>query len=153
MHNKRVPAPQTKLQKLLALWPVLVALIGGVSGTYTWIKTQHVLRMDAGIEDHDRELTKAAHPTLQVRLKAIENHWTDHALDSAKIAARITKLEDDLKELYWYEVGIRAAELEPNRQLRALAAREARDRFRRYVREGETLRAAYRHTLETPPPR
>ena len=144
---------QTKLQRLLALWPVLVALAGGASVTYTWVKTQHSSHLGSVIAAHDRELEKDAHPTLQIRLKALEDHWNAHTRDYDDRLTKLELMEQDLKEMYWFKVGDKAAELEPDRRLRAQAARDARERFERYVNSGKCLKDSYRRALETPPPR
>lgn len=144
---------QTKLQRLLTFWPVLVALVGGATATYTWMRTQHQTRVERTVQAHDRELDGASHPTIQVRLKAIEDHWTAHNLADEKRLKKFEQMEQDLKEMYWFAVGDKAAELEPDRSLRAQAARDARERFERYVNSGKCLKDSYTRTLEMPPPR
>jgi hypothetical protein len=117
------------------------------------MRTQHQTRVERTIQAHDRELDGASHPTLQVRLKALEDHWAAHNLADEKTRLNAARFEQDLKELYWFRVGEKAAELEPDWRRRAQAARDARERFERYVNSGKCLKDAYTRTLETPPPR
>lgn len=147
-------AEKTRLQKILSLWPVITALVGGTisgtAGTYAWFEK----RISAVLEAHNRDFEDAAHPPIQVRLKALEDYWQANRDERNRIFQRLTKAEEQLYELYWFAVGERAADLETDRRKRAWAARRAQDHFRQLVREdGESLKDAYRHALELPPPR
>ena len=143
---------RTRLQKIIALWPILAALASGAAGAYAWSTTQVQKRISRAINAHDREFEKDAHPSIQVRLKTLEDYWTAHTKEHDRIYQRLDAAEKQLYELYWLQVGIRASELERDRRKRAQAADRARERFRQYVRDGEGLKDAYRHALETRPP-
>ena len=137
----------------MTLWPVLVALLTGAAGTWGWVQSQMDSRIGTAIEAHDRELKGSAHPSIQTRLTTLEE-WGDARLkDQASSRIRIGLLEAELKELYWYHVGDKAAELEPRRTHRNAAATAARERFLRLVRDGEGLKDAFRYALEARPPR
>ena len=144
---------RTTWQKLLAWWPVLVALISGASASYVWVSSQVEERIHQTIREHDREMITAAHPSIQTRLEALENYWKAHTAETNRIHARTDKAEKQLYEVFWFMVGDKAAELERDPLLRAQAATEARERFRQYVKDGEGLKDAYRHALESSIPR
>jgi hypothetical protein len=150
-------AEKTRLQKFLALWPVITALIGGIAsgtvGTYAWVSTQLEKRITRALDAHNRDFDTAAHPPIQVRLKALEDYWQANRQERDRIFQRMTRAEKQLYELYWFSVCRRAADLETDRRKRALACREAQERFRQFVEAGEGLKDAYRHALELPPPR
>jgi hypothetical protein len=141
------------LQKILSLWPILVALASGASATYAWVSSRVDNRIEAEIKAHDRELHDASHPAIQTRLEALEDYWKAHTSETNRIHGRINKAEKELYELYWFLVGDKAAAAERNPDHRAQAARQARERFRVYVRDGEGLKDAYRHALESSIPR
>lgn len=143
---------RSRLQKLVSLWPILVALVSGAAGAYAWSTAQLETKIKAAINIHDREIDTAAHPSHLTRLKAQEDHWQAHVEEHTRIYARLQKLEKSLYEVYLFEVGNKAADVEKNRRQRAQTAWQARERFRQYVREGENLQDAYRHALETLPP-
>lgn len=142
---------RSRLQKLATLWPILVALISGASGAYAWTTTQLDKKIQAAVAAHDRELETASHPSHLTRIKAQEDHWVGHVAEHNRIYSRLDKLEKSLKELYLFKVGDKAADTEKDRRKRAQAAWMAKERFRRYIKEGESLPDAYRRTLETTP--
>jgi hypothetical protein len=150
-------AEKTRLQRFLALWPVLTAIVGGlVSGsaaTYAWVDTRLEKRIASSLDAHNRDFDQAAHPPIQIRLKALEDYWVANRAERERIFQRISQAEKQLYELYWFAVGERAADLEHNHRHRAQACRRAQEHFRQLVRDGESLKDAYRHALELPPPR
>jgi len=150
-------AEKTKLQKFLSLWPVITALLGGmVSGTastYAWVSARIETAISSRLEAHNRDFETAAHPPIQVRLKALEDYWVANRSERNRIFGRLDLAEKQLYELYWFAVGERAADLENNHRLRAVSCRRAQEHFRQLVRDGESLKDAYRHALELPPPR
>jgi len=141
------------LQKLVSLWPIFVSLLSGVAISYTWVSSQVERRISTALQAHDRELYDAAHPTIQTRLEALEDYWKAHVDETNRIHGRVSKGEKEVYELYWFAVGDKAASTESNPDHRAQAARQARERFRIYVRDGEGLKDAYRHALESSLPR
>lgn len=141
------------MQKILALWPILVTLVSSVGATYAWVSSRIEDRIGSAIKAHDRELHDASHPAMQTRLEALEDYWKAHTSETNRIHGRVNKTEKEVYELYWFAVGDKAAAAEHNPDLRATTARQARERFRVYVRDGEGLKDAYRHALETPIPR
>jgi len=141
------------LQKLLALWPILVTLVSSSAATYAWVSSQVNTRIRSAVQAHDRELLDASHPAIQTRLEALEGYWKAHTTETNRIHGRVNKAEKELYELYWFLVGDKAAAAEHNPDHRAQAARQARERFRIYVRDGEGLKDAYRHALESSIPR
>ena len=144
---------RTTWQKLLVWWPVLVALASGASASYVWVSSQIKERIHQAIREDDREMVTASHPAMQTRLKALEDYWQAHISETNRIHARVNKAEGQLQELYWFAVGDKAAELERDPLKRAQTAAEARERFRQYVKDGEGLKDAYRHALESNIPR
>lgn len=145
-----------RLQRLLAWWPVFTALAGGIvsgaAGTYAWISNRVETRISSALEAHNRDFETAAHPPVQVRLQALEDYWKANREERNRIFERMTLAEKQLYELYWFAVGERAADLETDRYRRADACRRAQEHFRQLVRDGESLKDAYRHALELPPP-
>ncbi len=137
----------------MTLWPILVALLTGAAGTWGWVQSQMNTRIAVAVEAHDRELKGAAHPSLQTRIKTLEEWGHARLKDQHSATIRIGVLEAELKELYWYHVGDKAAELEPRRTHRNAAATAARQRFLHLVRDGEGLKDAFRYALEARPPR
>ena len=89
---------------------------------------------------------------MQKRLTALETLLKAHSEKLEGIDSRVEVSEESLKELYWWLVGDKAAQLEHDRRRRAQAARDARERFLRYVREGESFEEAYRHALPSSVP-
>ena len=139
---------RTGLQKLIASWPILVALISGASGSYAWVQSQIDKRISAAIQIHDRETLTAAHPSHQIRFQVLEDYWKSHQKEHDKMCDRVTKSEQEHYELYWFAVGDKAALTERDPRKRAASAESAREHFRTYIRDGEGLREAYRHALE-----
>jgi hypothetical protein len=148
---------KNRLQQFLSLWPVLTALVGGTVsgavGAYAWVETRLENRISRALEAHNRDFETAAHPPIQTRLEALEDYWKANRTERERIFQRLSAAETQLYELYWFAVGEKAADLEPDRRKKALAATRARECFRKLVRDGEHLKDAYRHTLELPPPR
>lgn len=136
------------LQRIVASWPILVALISGASGSYAWIQSQVDKRIEGAVQSHNKENLTAAHPSHQVRFQALEDYWKSHQKEHDHVFDHITKSEQELYELYWFAVGDKAALSERDPHKRALAAKQAREYFRAYIRDGEGLREAYRHALE-----
>lgn len=146
------------LRRILAIWPVLAGLAGGAVATFAWIEGFFDARIRAILIEHEADA--AAHPDLRRSLAELQTwkaaHEPEHrqlAIALAEVRPRLSQSESDLFELYWFAVGDKAAEATSNHALRALAARETRERFRIFVRDGEGLKDAYRHALESPPPR
>lgn len=140
---------RTRLQRLIASWPILIALLSGASGTYAWVKSQVDSHIQEAIRAHDKEILTAAHPSHQIRFKILEDYWKSHQNEHAQIYGRLSQTEKELYELYWFAVGDKAALSEPDWRKRASTAESARERFRIYIKDGESLREAYRHALET----
>jgi hypothetical protein len=137
----------------MALWPILTSLAVGAGATWGWLEGALDTRIQAAVQAHDRELYQAAHPAIQTRLEAVERWSEGHLKDHATLRTRVGVTEAQLYELYWFYVGDKALEIEPDRRRRAAAANAARERFRRYVKDGEDLVNAFRHALEGRPPR
>lgn len=148
-----MPGERKIWQKILAWWPVLVALVSGASAMYAWASSQAEKRVQEALRDHDKEMVTAAHPAIQTRLEALESYWKAHTAETNRLHARISKAEEELQELYRFAVGDKAAELERDPNRRAQAAAAARERFRQYIKDGEGLKDAYRHALESSIPR
>ena len=146
-------AERTFWQRALAWWPVVVALASGASASYVWVSSRAEERVQEAVRAHDREVYDAAHPAIQTRLKALEDYWTAHLDEHNRIYKRLSKAEAELVEMYRFQVGDKAADLEPDPNRRAQAAAAARERFRQYVKDGEGLKDAYRHALESSIPR
>jgi hypothetical protein len=139
----------------VSLWKPLVALVVGVVTTWGYLEAQLDARIDMAVRAHDAALStdpKPPHPEVQKRLKALENLLKAHASHLDGVDVRVEVTEDSLRELYWWLVGDKAAQLERDRRRRSQAARDARERFLRYVREGESLEEAYRHALPSSVP-
>ncbi len=141
------------IRQAVALWPVLVALLTGAAGTWGWLQSQMDDRIAAAVQAHDRDLKQAAHPSLQTRIETLEDWGSARLKDQNALNIRTGVLEAELRELYWFQVGDKAAELEPRRTHKARTAAAARERFRRYTRDGEGLKDAFRHALEARAPR
>jgi hypothetical protein len=132
----------------MALWPVLTALATGAVATWGWLEASLDKRIEAAVRAHDDGGHDATpHPDLQERLQALEVYRNAHMQDHTALRSRVAQTEQGLQEAYWWLVGDKAAELERDRRRRAEAAREARERFLRYVAEGQSLDEAYRHAL------
>lgn len=127
-----------------------MALVLGVVTTWGYLETKLDQRIDEAVKTHNTRQgsdPNPPHPEVQNRLKALESLLRAHASHLDGVDKRVEVSEESLRELYWWLVGDKAAQLENDRHKRAQTARDARERFLRYVREGERLEDAYRHAL------
>lgn len=132
-------------KRLLAAWPVLAALVSGAAGTYGWLEG----RLNSTITETTDPRIEAA---VGAHESAVEEWKRPHEKAFGALTKRVQACEENLYEVYWFYVGDKAAEAEPNRRMRSMAATAARDRFDSYVQQGHSLEDAFRKTLETRPP-
>jgi hypothetical protein len=136
------------LRRLIDAWPVIAGIAAGAAATYGWMEgqlTEHITDVATPIAQQSTD----AHRT---EMAAHIEDFRVHKQSFVELTTNMDECNQDLAELYWYYVGDKASDLEPRRTRKADTAARARDRFERYVREGDTLKEAFQKTLRVRPP-
>ena len=132
------------------LWgPVVMSIAAGVLSAYGFIEGYVQKRLTDAIAAHDEDRAGTAHAGLRARLEHAEEELRELRVAVPASANRIEKDYKALYEIYWFRVGEKAIELEPNRKLHARARAEVQRQFEQLVRDGEPLEDAYRRALST----
>lgn len=130
------PSPEKVWAGVKFAATVLATVGGTLLAFYKWV------------ESHVTEAELAAHeaPLLE---RLGQEEAARHAL-AAEIEKQRQEAERDrraLFELFWIDVGVKAAELQPDARKKARSADHARDRFEEDFRRGTPLEEAYRRAL------
>jgi len=137
-----------KLVGLAKTWgPALVSVATAALSAYGFVQAELQRRIDAGIEQHSEDRSGTAHPPLRKRIDAALERCEALERRADPAEEKIEAMYKDLYEMYWFRVGEKAVELEPNRNMKAHVRARVQAAFVQLVKDGEPLKDAYRRAL------
>lgn len=133
----------------------VVAVVTPIAGAFLAVRAivdSYATDKEVSGEVAKHDASPAAHPALQGRLARLEENERNASEATGALGDQARRVEAALFWIYWQRAGEKGAEDEPDRRLRARAAREARARFEGYYREGLPLEEAFRRAVVVPLP-